>query len=117
MNDIIGIFYELPDGSIAKVYGRNEATQTIRYYFVGAVASLEATDNEWQTWHPRPDLKRFPGDRSIPSEFQQRWGISSFADLQAALDSGNVEVYEIRATMDEYGVDEAFIAEQAGIVA
>jgi hypothetical protein len=115
MNDTIGIYYQLPDGRIAKVYGRNGATEEISYYFDDQAGGRVTSEAEWQSWVPRTDLKRFPGDTTLPQVFDQQWGLKTFTDLRTALGKRSVEVYEIRATMDEYGIDETTVTDCAKI--
>lgn len=86
MNDTIGIFYELPNGKIAKTIGWNKVQKIIIYYFEG-LPFTTVSEDEFQTWKPRTDLKDFPNakDPRLPYIFDLYWDIKYTSELEYIL--------------------------------
>lgn len=111
MNDTIGIFYELPDGRIAKTYGWNGSTNTISYYFGDDEVGRSTTIDDWLTWQPRRDLVDFDVSRDIrlPFEFDLIWGLKNWSDLKRAIEEGHPEILDIKDAMEKNEIIEELV--------
>lgn len=87
MNNTVGIFYELPDGRIAKTNGFNEPNKTISFYFDDDNGCHTINIDEWQTWKPREDLKDFPNARDprVPYVFDLHWDLKYISQVRKVL--------------------------------
>jgi hypothetical protein len=111
---VIGAFYELPDGSIARTYGWSGSTRMVAYYFdtdapLGSIFEGDMTD-----WKLRKDLTDFPNARDprLPADFDLHWDIKHMSELERVLRSrDHDDIEEICAMVTVHGiaVDEALL--------
>ena len=106
MNNTIGIHYELPDGRIAYTYGWSGTEGTISYYFDDNKGGRTVTQDEFNTWKPRRDLKDFPDARDprLPYVFDLFWDIKCVSQLKRELSWGHEDEKEIRKRMREHNI-------------
>lgn len=102
---VIGAFYELPDGRIAKTYGWSGAGRIVSYAFDDDFGGRSISEGECSAWKARPDLRDFPNARDprLPYAFDLHWDIKHHSQLVEALADGGMEV-ELRRAMAEHGV-------------
>jgi len=109
---VVGAFYELPDGTIAFVYGysagKDEASAKISYYTLkyGSIRSYKDTSFvKTVLWKKRPDLKDFPNskDPKLPYEFDLHYDIKYLSDLKREL-LGHPEEKQLRKLMAVHNV-------------
>jgi hypothetical protein len=109
---IVGAFYELPDGTIAFVYGysadKDKASAKISYYTLkyGSIRSYKDTSfAKTVLWKKRPDLKDFPNskDPKLPYEFDLHYDIKYLSDLKREL-LGHPEEKQLRKLMAVHNV-------------
>jgi len=105
MNDTVGIFYELSDGRIAKTYGFSDKGNTISYYFDKEQGSHSISNNKFQSWKPRLDLKDFPNasDPRLPYIFDLYYDIKYTSELKKELKNHLYED-EIKELMIEHNI-------------
>lgn len=104
-NIVVGQFYELPDGKIARLFGANGPSQTVRYYFDDAQGERTAHASEISQWVRRPDLADFPNARDprLPYVFDLFWDLKYLSCLREELE-GHSDEAEIRAKMAEHNI-------------
>lgn len=104
MNKTVGIFYELPDGRIAYTYGFTP--QIIMYYFDDDQGGRSVTQEDFQTWKPRSDLKDFPNARDprLPYEFDLYWDIKHVSELRRIIETGHGDIDMMKKLMLEHGI-------------
>lgn len=115
MNDTIGIFYELPDGSIVKAYGWNGGTNTVHYYMSDLVGrSVE--ESVWATWKPRRDLVDFANVNNplLPQIFDLLWNLKRWTDLATALSAGHHDEISLREAMSNNDLTEDAVRKKVG---
>lgn len=118
---VIGIFYEAPDGRIAKSYGWEGKAGLVSAYFDDDAGSFTVAEKEFRTdWKPRPDLGDFPNARDprLPYVFDLFWDIKRRSELLVMLASGE-DHEEVTQTMGRHGVvlSEAEVAKVAELQA
>ena len=90
MNDTVGIYYELPDGRIVYTFGFSKIPNyIIRYYFNDGSGPREISNEEFQTWIPRRDLKDWPDSKDpvLPYEFDLHFDIKRESELKYLLEN------------------------------
>jgi hypothetical protein len=104
VNDTIGIYYEVPDGRVAYVFRWNRGV--IGYYFNDGFGSREATEEEFQTWKPRRELRDFQDQKDfrLPYVFDLLWDIKRVSQLRYALEHGHEDETSIREEMARCGI-------------
>ena len=106
-NDTIGIYYELPNGKIAYTYGWNGIKKEVSYYFENEKPRV-VTENVFQTWKPRKDLKDFPNSKDpvLPYDFDLYYDLKRMSDLIDFVDQeDNPEVLQhLRSLVGEYKI-------------
>lgn len=104
---IVGAFYELPCGKIARTYGHTKTSEVL-YYFDDNLGSRSEKDNVVaQSWKQRPDLTDFPNatDPRLPYVFDLFWDIKHDSELQAILaDPLHEHHEEVRVMAKEHGL-------------
>lgn len=109
---VIGAFYELPDGRIARTYGWSGPTRMVAYYFDSDAPRASIFEDDMIDWKHRRDLVDFPNARDprLPTEFDLYWDIKHVSELERVLRAGDHDdIEEIRALVVTHGlaVDEA----------
>jgi len=87
MIDIIGVFYELPDGSIVKTTGwdgRHPERELVSFYREGGDGE-SILKSKTEGWKQRPDLKDFPNAKNprLPYVFDLFWDIKYTSEIIA----------------------------------
>ncbi len=79
----IGMYYELPDGRIARPYGWNGKEGMVLVAFSYGGRGEKTPESIFLTWKPRPDLKDFPDtdDPILPYSFDLFWGAKRRSEL------------------------------------
>jgi hypothetical protein len=102
---VIGAYYEMPDGTVARTHGWDGAARTVAYALdddagprTAAAADVEGS------WRRRPDLSDFPDarDPSLPFVFDLHWDAKRRSDLVALLAGDAAE--EVAAAMARNGI-------------
>jgi hypothetical protein len=110
---VIGAFYELPDGRIARTFGWDGKTREAAYYFDTDEPRRSANEEEIAAWVRRDDLTDFPNARDprVPWNFDLHWDIKHLSELKRALRFGHEDIDEIRAMVVEHNlpIDEALL--------
>lgn len=111
---VIGAFYELPDGTIARTYGWSGSTRMVAYYFDTDAPRGTIFEDEMADWKLRSDLVDFPNARDprLPADFDLHWDMKHLSELESVLRSGDhVDIDEIRemATGYKLPIDEALL--------
>jgi len=104
MNDVVGIFYETPEGTVLKTYGFRKDPETKKNVVLAYTEDgthVEISDEDFQTWRPRQDLKLFPGstDKCLPYVFDLLYDIKYLSQLKRHLEYGCDEQKELIALM------------------
>ena len=105
---VLGIFYQMPDGSIAYTCGWTGPDSEVRYYLDDGEGTRLVHVDEFRSWEPRPDLEDFPNARDprVPYEFDLYWDVKTISGLRRLLD--DVDDTEFReavlATMEKHGI-------------
>ena len=106
MDEVVGIFYEKPDGTIVQTYGFNDFGKTVLCYCY-KMEPQEVSYAEFKTWKPRADLIEFPGcdddDKSLPYVFDLLYDIKTRGDLKRAIREKHNKK-RLLALMDSEGV-------------
>jgi len=102
---VVGAFYELPDGRIAKTYGWSGSGRIVSYAFDDDFGGRSLSEADCSSWKARPDLRDFPNARDprLPYAFDLQWDIQHHSQLVKALANGGLEV-ALRRAMAEHGV-------------
>lgn len=111
---VIGGFYELPNGRIAKTYGWNGITRMVAYYFDTDEPRGQVSEADIKSWKRRFDLHDFPNARDplLPYEFDLLWDIKHMSELENVLSEGiHEDIKEIRSLVSKRGisVDESLL--------
>lgn len=112
---VIGAFYELPDGRIARTYGWSGADRMVSYYFDTDEPAGSIFEGDMANWKHRRDLNDFPNARDprLPYVFDLHWDLKHISELENTLRSGaHDDIDEIRMMAAEHGlpVDDALLA-------
>jgi len=104
MVEVIGAFYELPNGQIAKTIGWNGKKKTILYYFDDGQGSHTINEDETKEWKYLK-LYDFPNarDPKLPYVFDLLWDIKYTSDLVREL-NGHYDEESIREEMKNYKI-------------
>lgn len=100
---VIGIYYETPNGKIAKTYSCSNKSKTVGYYFDEDSGYGHVDFESFKHWKPRRDLNDFPNARDprVPYIFDLYWDIKHLSELKkAARDHEDSE--EIKQTIKEH---------------
>ncbi len=102
---VIGGFYQMPNGIVAKTYGWNGERRTVAYFLDGdeGYGSVAADELE-SSWRRRPDLRDFPNakDPALPYVFDLNWDAKRRSDLVPLLAGEDAD--EVRAAMAGNGI-------------
>ena len=114
VNAVIGAFYELPDGRVAKTYGWSGTSRRVAYFFDSDAPPASIFEDNMIDWKRRPDLSDFPNARDprIPTEFDLYWDIKHMSELERVLQArDHDDIEEICALVVAYGlaVDETLL--------
>ncbi len=103
-NNIIGIFYEKPDGTIVKSIGWHGKTGT--FDIMEEDNSYVISDNEFQTYKPRPDLEDFPNAKNpiLPYDFDLCYDIKYKSQLREKIKQLEEELKDLRELMNVYNI-------------
>jgi hypothetical protein len=84
---VIGAFYELPDGRIARTYGWNGSTRMVAYYFDTDAPRGSIFEDDMADWKRRKDLLDFPNARDprLPADFDLHWDLKHMSELKQLL--------------------------------
>lgn len=102
---VIGGFYEMPDGTVAKTYGWDGKGRTVAYFLDGdAGYGSVAADELESSWRRRPDLRDFPDakDPALPYVFDLNWDAKRRSDLVPLLAGQDAE--DVRTAMAVNGI-------------
>lgn len=108
MSIVIGAFYELPDGRIARTYGWGGKTEMVSFYFDNDKPRVPVHVSETVDWKIRRDLSDFPNARDplLPYSFDLHWDIKHRSELLQVLGDGDHDdIDEIRAMVREHKID------------
>lgn len=96
MNNVIGMFYESPDGTIVKSVSWIGSNKMVGLATTESCYSISY--NEFQSYKPKPDLNDFPGNNNpeLPYEFDLIYNIKYLKDLKRDMDryKGLVELIQ-----------------------
>lgn len=111
---VIGAFYELPDGRIARTYGWSGSTRMVAYYYDTDEPRGRIFEDDMADWKLRSDLADFPNARDprLPREFDLHWDIKYMSELKRVLRSGDHDyIDEIREMVTSHSlpIDEALL--------
>lgn len=104
---VIGILYETPSGEIVRTFGWDGRTREVRYYFDDGAGGRTASEAEFDTWKPRPDLEDFPNARDprLPAIFDLVWDLKYQSELPQALeDASEEDARHMRTLLDRFGI-------------
>nr|WP_250807790.1 hypothetical protein [Neorhizobium tomejilense] len=104
----LGGFHEMPDGSISRSTGWNGDDRTVLFYLDDGAGTRTATEDEFWSWKPRPDLSDFPNARDplLPYRFDLFWDIKTLSQLKFVIEEGEHEdMSAILAATAEEGID------------
>lgn len=102
---VIGAFYEMPDGTVARTHGWDGTRRTVAYALDDGAGARSAAAAEVEgSWRRRPDLSDFPNARDprLPFVFDLRWDAKRRSDLVALLAGEDAE--EVSVAMAENGI-------------
>lgn len=114
VNVVIGAFYELPGGRIARTYGWSGSTRMVAYYFDTDEPRGSISVDDMADWILRKDLFDFTDARDprLPYVFDLHWDIKHMSELERVLRSAeHVDIDDIRSMVTEYflPIDEALL--------
>lgn len=104
---VIGIFYELPDGRIARTYGWSGTSRMVAYYFDTDEPRGSISSDDMADWKQRRDLTDFPNARDprLPYVFDLFWDLKHISELNQVLRAGeHDDIDEIRAMVTEHNL-------------
>lgn len=93
---VVGAFYELPCGKIARTYGHTKESEVLFYFDDGQGGRTEKDDVVLRTWKQRNDLSDFPNARDprLPYVFDLFWDIKHQSELQEILNDPDHDFHE-----------------------
>jgi hypothetical protein len=102
----VGIYYELPNGKIAYIYGCHGVTRKVSCCFEEGDPFL-ATFKEIKQWKKRDDLKDWPNakDPKLPYVFDLYWDIKRESELVRVLKEGHSDMSDILSTIKKHDLD------------
>jgi len=102
---VIGAFYELPDGRIAKTLGWDSRSKEISYRLDDGEGSRIVHEAIALVWKRRSDLRDFPNasDPLLPYDFDLWWDIKYMSQLRREL-VGHDHEDEIREMMGKFEI-------------
>lgn len=83
----IGAYYDLPDGTVARLSGWDGSNRTVSYRRDDDLGTLTAPEEEVGAWTRRDDLADFPNSRDpvLPFAFDLNWDAKRRSDLPPLL--------------------------------
>ena len=107
---IIGVFYELSDGSIVKTIGWDGRVEEIISFYHEGQPVETILKSETKDWKHRPDLKDFPNakDPRLPYVFDLFWDLKYTSEI-IELFNGELwwlenDILEIAEKLKEHGL-------------
>lgn len=111
MDIVIGAYYELPDGRIARTIGYNGVDKVISFATDPPYKRGECLASTCKNWKKRDDLRDFPNasDPRLPYEFDLNYDIKTMRQLcyelsgEGSCDSEEIE--ELRELIKKYNIN------------
>ena len=104
---VIGAFYAMPGGVIARTQGWDGRTREVKYRLDDDGGPRLASEAEvLGSWDHRPDLRDFPNARDpvLPFVFDLNWDAKRRSDLPPLLADPDV-ADDVEAAMREHGIE------------